>query len=304
MRRILIIIMFVLFSLYVFSDILIFYASSLTPPLKEIAKKYEEKYGEKVLLEPSASIVVARKITELGRRADIALFADKNLFFKMVYPELTDWQIVFASNSIVLAYTKNSRYSEKINSSNFFEILLGDKDVRFGYPDPRIAPLGYRTHFLFQLAERYYNVPGLYEKFKEAKNIYLSRKSIDSLSLLEVGELDYVFEYRSVAKVHNLKYVEFPEEINLSSPEFEDSYEKTVISINNKVIMGSTIAYTVWIPKSSKNKEGAIRFLGFFLSEGLKILEKDGFILIKPYIEGNEEKVPEKIKAMIENAGS
>ena len=50
--------------------------------------------------------------------------------------------------------------------------------------------------------------------------------SIFVLSHLEAGGIDYAFEYRSVAEGHDLRWINLPPEIDLSSPDFADEYGK------------------------------------------------------------------------------
>jgi len=38
------------------------------------------------------------------------------------------------------------------------------------------------------------------------------------VALLEANAIDYMFQYKSVAIQHGLKYIELPKEINLSDP--------------------------------------------------------------------------------------
>jgi len=42
--------------------------------------------------------------------------------------------------------------------------------------------------------------------------------------LLESGELDYIFLYRSVAEQHKLKFLALPDKINLKKSELEKFY--------------------------------------------------------------------------------
>src|SRR5262245_38948276 len=46
---------------------------------------------------------------------------------------------------------------------------------------------------------------------------FMRPKSAELLPLLEIGQIDYLFSYRSVAQQHQLKYVALPDEINLSA---------------------------------------------------------------------------------------
>ena len=205
---------------YVFyrKKLVIYIAGSLTVPFKEAEKLYEDENPNiDVVLVISGSRDLARRISELGEYADIYASADYSLIEDMLYPEYADWYLVFARNELVLAYTDKSKYADEINSTNWFEIL-NRSDVKWGHSDPDLDPCGYRALIVLKLAELYYNVTGIYESLK--KNEVIRPKSVDLIALLESGELDYAFEYRSVAVQHNLSFVELPPQINLGYAEY------------------------------------------------------------------------------------
>ena len=54
----------------------------------------------------------------------------------------------------------------------------------------------------------------------DSSNILLRGGSVALLALLESGDVDYAFEYASVARQHGLSYVELPPPLNLSDPSF------------------------------------------------------------------------------------
>ncbi|GAI80720.1 unnamed protein product, partial [marine sediment metagenome] len=72
--------------------------------------------------------------------------------------------------------------------------------------DPNQDPCGYRTLMVWQLAEDYYNAPGLYDKLHGAAGELIRPKEVDLIALLESGDLDYAFEYSSVY-IHSVKFV-------------------------------------------------------------------------------------------------
>ncbi len=95
---------------------------------------------------------------------------------------------------------------------------------------------------------------------------------------MKVEVLDYFFIYKSVAKQHKLKYVELPKEINLGDFKMKDYYKKVSITLGStgKTIYAKPIVYGVTIVKDSKNKDLAIKFLKFLLSErGREIFESN-----------------------------
>ncbi len=72
----------------------------------------------------------------------------------LLRPEFATFNIRFASNEMVIAYTDRSAHRSDLSATSWPEVLLRD-DVTYGRADPNRDPCGYRTEMLFQLAERH-----------------------------------------------------------------------------------------------------------------------------------------------------
>jgi molybdate/tungstate transport system substrate-binding protein len=285
------------------TEIIIFHAGSLSVPLREMKEKYEQKNtGIKILLEPAGSLVCARKITELKKPCDIIASADYFVINELLIPEYADWSIRFATNEIVIAFSDKAKYASEINSSNWMDILLRN-DVLYGRSDPDADPCGYRTVLAMMLSEQYYKMPGLAERLKEKNNDYIRPKEVDLVALIETNAIDYMFQYKSVAIQHNLKYVELPDEVNLSDPSYADLYNSVSLNIRgNKpdekiLVRGEYINYSMTIPFNAPNHDAAIDFMCFILGEeGLGILRKNGQNPIIPFSTEQPEKIPSELR--------
>lgn len=269
--------------LFTKEKLVIFHAGSLSAPFSAIEAEFEERYPKvDVLREPSGSVMAVRKVTELGKRADLVGVADVNLIPKMLYPEYTEFYKTFATNRMVIAYTKNSMYADEINENNWFEILLRD-GVRVGRSNPNSDPCGYRTLILWKLAEKYYKKEGLFDRlFKQIGTKYLRPKETDLIPLQQAGEIDYHFQYESVAKKNGFLYINLPPDIDLSDPSKDAYYASVWIEITGKKpgekmkIRGSAITYGIAVIKGGK-EELAKSFVKFLLSqEGKRILREAG----------------------------
>ena len=285
-------------------DLIIFHAGSLSVPMKEIAAEFNKVYPNvKVLLEPAGSVECARKITDLGRPCDIMASADYKVIDKMLVPAWAAWNIRFASNEMSIVYTEKSRYQDRINSRNWYDILL-KKDVAYGRSDPNSDPCGYRSLMTIQLAERFYNKPGLTESLSGKDQNYIRPKEVDLLALLESNSLDYIFLYRSVAVQHKLKFLVLPDEINLKNPAFADRYATASVQITGKqpgqkeTMTGEPMIYGITMLKDAPNKPAAVAFLEFMLAKdkGMKIMERDGQPSVIPMPTANYDKLPPSLK--------
>ncbi len=283
-------------------EIIIFHAGSLSVPFKQIKEEYQRIHPEvKILLESAGSLVCARKITELKKPCDIIASADYFVINELIVPDYSNWSIRFATNEIVVAYHDKSKYASDINSENWIEILSRD-DVIYARSDPDSDPCGYRSVMTFMLAEKYYNLPGLKEKMVSKNIDFIRPKEVDLIALVESNSIDYMFQYKSVAIQHNLKFVELPAEINLSDPTKEDIYESVSLEVTgNKpgttiTVKGEYINYSMTVLDKAPMREEAIDFMGFILSEeGLDIFRKNGQNPIIPFSSENYENIPTKL---------
>ena len=135
------------------TEIAVFYASSLSAVLGDAGEAFGKTNPQfRLRLEPSGSQVAARKVTELGMRADIVAVADASLITKMMIPSHAAWNAVFATNEIVLAHKDHSKFTDQITVDNWPEILTR-AGVRLARGDPDTAPIGYLTLMVWQLAQ-------------------------------------------------------------------------------------------------------------------------------------------------------
>jgi molybdate/tungstate transport system substrate-binding protein len=280
-------------------ELIIFHAGSLSVPIKQVAMEYEKRNpGTKIFLESAGSLVCARKVTELKKPCDIIASSDYFVINELLIPDYASWSISFATNEIVIAYFEKSKYSKEINSDNWMDILQR-KDVIYSRSDPDSDPCGYRTLFTFMLAEKYYKKPGLSEKMSSKDKDYIRPKEVDLVALLESNAIDYMFQYKSVAIQHGLKYIELPKAINLSDPSKNDIYSSvsTYVAGNKPGIKmkvtGDYINYSITVLNNAPQKEEAVNFLEFLLSpEGMKIFKSNGQEPLIPFSTEQFDKLP------------
>jgi len=292
--------------------LVIFHAGSLTIPFAEIEKKFEAAHPEvDVLREIGGSTKMARLISEVGKPADIMASADYKVIDSSLVPEFADYNIRFATNQLVLCYTDKSRCAEKITKDNWYEILQ-KKDVVWGHSDPNLDPCGYRSLMVMQLAEKFYNQDGLYQKLidnRPDKNI--RPKSVELVNLLKTGNMDYAWEYYSVAVQHNLKFIKLNDHINLGNYAYDKFYDQAKVQVTGskpgtfKIRRGKSCTYGITIIKNCDHPKAAEAFLSYLLSPsgGLKILEEMGqppFVPARVPTQEMMSLIPEKFAAMVE----
>jgi len=291
--------------------VVFFHAGSLSMPFDAMEKEFEKLYpGVDLQREASGSQGAARKITDLGKECDLMASADYDVIDKLLIPKYADWNVRFASNQMVLCYTDKSKHAKNINAKNWFTILQ-EKGVVWGHSDPNVDPCGYRALMVLQLAEKYYKQPGLYEKAvanRPKENV--RPKSVELVSLLQTGNMDYAWEYRSVAVQHGLKYIELPDQINLGNYKFDKYYSSAVVEVTGEKpgtmmkMTGMSITYGVTLIKNAPNRDAAIAFLQYLFDKngGLKILKDQGqppFIPCSVPTKEMKKKLPEKLQKSV-----
>jgi len=285
----------------------IFNAGSLTAPFEQISEEFNKIHPDvEILAEAAGSATTIRKVTELGKECGVIGSADYLLIPELMFPDYSDWYIIFASNEMCICYTDTSQFADEITGDNWYEILQRD-GVTYGRSDPDQDPCGYRTLMVWQLAEKYYKASGLYDSLYAAAGDLMRPKSVDLIALLQSGDLDYAFEYSSVAQQQNLKYVELPPEINLSDVDFEDFYAQAEVEIAGTepgatiTMVGKPIVYGVTIPNNFPRQELAIAWVDFLLSDqGMAIMEANFQTPIIPAKTNDASKLPESLRKYVE----
>ncbi|MEQ8236095.1 MAG: tungstate ABC transporter substrate-binding protein WtpA [Syntrophomonadaceae bacterium] len=321
------------------TELRVIIAGSLLLPFQNLEQEFENLNPDiDVLLDGHGSVQVIRAVTELGSKADLVAVADAQLIPLMMYPlpepqtgkPYADWSIKFSTNRLGIAYKEESAYASEIDAGNWHKIIARP-DVTIGLPDPRIDAMGYRTLMAIQLAEGYYGDDRIFERTigtafnpplvieraggvsvitvpdvvkSTEPRVKLRSYSIQLMALLESGDLDYAFEYESVAKQRGLKFLELPAEIDLSSPEHEQQYREVQVNLDFKrfasvkpQFRGTQIVYGLTIPANVMHPAEAERFIEFLLGQdGRRIMAAAEQPLLLTPVCDNRDALPDELK--------
>lgn len=289
-------------------ELIVFHAGSLSVPFRDLSELFTHGHPNvSVKAEAAGSRDTARKVSDLGRRCDVLGSADYKVVENLLMPEFADFNIRFATNCMGIAYTNASRMADKIGPESWPDVLL-EPDVAFGRSDPDSDPCGYRTVMVFQLAERHYGRPALAERLEEKHDgRFIRPKETDLLALLEAGEIDYMFIYRSVARQHGLRFLELPDDVNLGSAELAEVYAAAQMKVTGKepgeflTRVGAPIVYSVTIPKNAPSPDLAEEYVALLLSpEGQRIMDGNGQAPIVPPVTGEYDRLPASLKPFFE----
>jgi len=327
----------------------IFHAGSLAVPFEDLGAEFEESHTnvDIVFTSGGSATVISNAIAQedAGESPpDIIGSADYKLIPSRMYDGgYADWYIAFARNTMVLCYRDNAPGSDEIVSGNrtWYDVLRNE-DVSYGHSDPDQDPCGYRSLLVMQLTESYYcdnaadfglepdpdaadlydvlipgsehergRVGGTSEARPSGSEEIVSAKSVDLITALQSGDLDYAYEYRSVAVQHGLNYIDLNDYINLSKtsaelPGVEEFYGTASIEIKKgdtyAAQYGAAIVYGVTIPVHAENGELAAEFIELLLSAtGEQVMEvENGQPMLDPPICDHPENLPASLQALFD----
>ncbi len=321
------------------TELKVFNAGSLMVPFAAIEKAFEADHPNvDVQIEGHGSIQVIRHVTELHAAVDVMAVADYSLLRMMMYdtpmPETPEsyanWHVKFATNRLGVAYTSSSKYAQQITDQNWHEIIARP-DAIIGVSDPRFDSCGYRAFMMCQLAELHYHDELIFEAvvgdFSPAitveeksgmhtivvpevlrpKKISLRGSSVALLATLQSGDIDYAFMYQSVAEQYGLEFIELPPEIDLSSADHSDYYNRVSCRLSfqrfatvEPEFIGQEIVYGLTVPGNAPHPELAAEFIAFILSpEGQEILTQTNQPALNPPTTDQLENVPSLLKPML-----
>jgi molybdate/tungstate transport system substrate-binding protein len=255
------------------------------------------------------SSLAANEITQANKSFDIFASADYRIIPKQLIPNHASWYIVFASNSMAIIYTNQSRYASQINQNNWYQIITRP-GVIVGVSNKDTDPSGYNAIFMLQLAglQYYQNSSYLYDQIYNTKNaakelvIVPTETYLDAQ--LETGAVDYVLSYSSEAISHKLQYINPGPQVNLSNLTLANSYAKVNATVNGKQVTGAPILYDVTIPSNSPDQNMATTFIKALLSPmGQQILRTSGLTPLNPLYIYNQQAVPTSVIDVINQNG-
>jgi molybdate/tungstate transport system substrate-binding protein len=324
-------------------EVVVFEAASLFVPFEKMEKEFERTHPDiDVKMEGHGSIQVVRHVTEIHDEVDVVAVADLSLIPLLMYQTemadgkgpYADWAIGFATNQVGIAYTPASKYADEINAQNWYEILARS-DVNLGLSDPRLDAMGYRCLMALQLAQSHYGDDTIFEKIvgdafdpplsvtkqgavcqisvpevvePSSERVHMRAYSLQMLALLDSHDIDYAFEYKSVAEQHGLRFLELPPEINMSSEALRDWYSTVNVRLDFRRFAsvtpefeGEPVIYGMTIPRNTQHLEDAIEFVKFVIGpEGQRILAEAHQPPLAPARIDNKDKAPSALKPFVQ----
>lgn len=318
--------------------LVIYHHGSPTPAIEAAQKVFEAKYPDvKVMREKDDALPNMRKVTDLGKLADIVYTDDYSIIPPVMFPKFANFWIRYAHDEMTIAYAPNSKYANEINGDNWYKILQRP-DVKWGIADPNAGPDGYFSLGQIMLSDPHYKDNTIFRnlvtnntaiKVTEKDGHYtidcpenldpksprvLVRPDPETLyPMILAGELDYAFGYMGSVIGEGpagIKTVALPKEVNLSDMSLvADTYNRVTINMFSdkpdrriSVNLGAK-ANGLTIPLNAPNKEAAANYLEIFLGVvGQDALKGVHITPVTPAETNDLTKVPEKLRPLLRQA--
>lgn len=138
---------------------------------------------------------------------------------------------------------------------------------------------------VLQLAEKFYKQPGLYDRLIQSRpEENVRAKAVELVAMLKNGQMDYAWEYLSVAVQNDFNYLKLSDHINLGNYKFDNYYQQATVKVTGKKTgtwitrTGKSCTYGITMIKDSANPKGAALFLEYLLTpdNGLAVLKSMG----------------------------
>jgi molybdate/tungstate transport system substrate-binding protein len=261
----------------------VLYAGSLVNQMEHgVGPAFDKATGNEFQGYAGGSIGLANQIKGNLRQGDVFISASPKVNDSLIGAANGNWEswyITFAQSPLVIGYNPTSKFAAELKTKPWYQVLQ-EPGIRIGRTNPQFDPKGELTLTLLQQAETFYNSPGLSEKIIGVTGAQVLPVAEDlEVALLQSGALDVGFFYWTETADAKIPALSFPP------------------AITPKAI------YTVTIPHSATNPEGAAEFVAFLLdSNGRSLLKEHGLTLQEMHIAGDASAVPQNVRAIIGKA--
>jgi molybdate/tungstate transport system substrate-binding protein len=287
----------------------VLYGSSLLDVVNHrVAPAFRASTGYTLSGEANGSGVEVGEIKSGLRRPDVFITGAPVVNTQLMGPangDLVSWYVDFARSEIVVAYSDHRRFAGDLRSGSSWYEALAEPGLRLGRTDPLADPKGIATIWTMELAERYYDQPGLRARVLGAdENAEQIVGADDLLARLRSGQLDAGFVDIQEAKTARLPFVTLPDQVNQGDPALAATYATAAWTNprTGQVARGIPLVFTVTIPITSQHPAGAIAFVRFLLSREGQVTLQQGGLLATPFVvSGDAAAVPRELRGVVQS---
>jgi ABC-type molybdate transport system substrate-binding protein len=195
-------------------------------------------------------------------------------------PTVASWEVVFASDPIVLAYERSDATLSGLSPTNWWTEIV-QPGVILGTPNASTDPLGANAIFALELQDAAAGLSGsLYGHFFRGGEGALATPTSSTLfvsenvagTALSSGEVDVFLIYRSYAVADHLKYLNLTSGVDLggTSSSNVSTYAGATTTVlagtGTKLEKGAPVLFSLTVPSTASNLALGLSFAAYLLS--------------------------------------
>jgi molybdate/tungstate transport system substrate-binding protein len=287
----------------------VLHAGSLTTLVRQkLGPALYDESGMVLESEPGHSVALALAVKEGRTSGDVYLSADAEVNQMLLEPTnggRIGWFVIFARNTVVLAYSPKSRFLADFEQARngtipWYQVLL-QPGVQIRRNDPNFDPMGYYTLLVCELAERHYRLSDFKARLL-GNDTNPEQVNQFHLAQFEDGEIDAMFLYLSAAADRGLPYLRLPDEINLSNPVLATTYAQTHFTTNTgQTFHGKPISFSATVLNNASNPQAALHFVEYLLSPaGQQHVQTAHFLPSPALVGGDPRMVPHQLHSFLQ----
>ncbi len=229
------------------------------------------------------SSAAASALTLPGAPYDLFVSADFRVAPRLLEPpngSVASWEIVFASDPLVLAYAPGAVGLGGINASNWYEKLVGP-GVTLGTPNASVDPLGANAIFALELTDGLTGQGGAFygHFFRGAEGAFASPTAATkyvaenvAATALSTHEVSAYLTYRSYAVANGLSFVPLNASVDLGGIDaasvagYASARTTVLVGSGTEVVSGAPALFALTVPRDAPEYAVGVEAAAFLVS--------------------------------------
>ncbi|HEX6507051.1 MAG TPA: extracellular solute-binding protein [Chloroflexota bacterium] len=281
----------------------VFYAGSLTNINESlVGPAFGSATGYTFAGRGAGSVAIANQIKGKVATPDVVEFADPAVnqsLMGQANGNYVTWYFTYARSQLVIGFDPKSRFASAFRrvqqGKEPWYKALEQHGLRFGRTDPNLDPKGYRAIFMANLAQRVYHL----KHFKQdvlGPDLNTSQIFPEEVLVARMltGQVDAGVFYLSEVRDLGIPYIQLPAQLNLGSTKYAKLYATQHYTLSSGTsVAGAPILYTITIPSSVRNLDGAEAFVRFALGSRVRAVSaRHGLLALPIKLSGDRSTVP------------
>lgn len=257
----------------------------------------------------AGSLAIANQIKAHLATPDVVEFADPSVNTTLMGAangNYVSWYFTYARSELVIGFDNRSPFApafRKVQNHQlpWYRALL-QHGLRVGRTDPNLDPKGYRALFMAGLAQRVYHLKN-FRRSVFGPDLNSSQIFPEEVLVARMltGQIDAGVFYLSEVRDLGIPYISLPAQVNLGSSKLAHLYATQHFTTDRGVKMtGAPILYTVTIPSTVKNVDGAEAWVRFILGKRVRsVSARHGLLTLPIQATGDRHMVPAGLLGLI-----